>query len=214
MSGLQHLVVVAGHAVTMQESLEGVERDDRVWYLLPYQRGQVRTPNVRRAKMCVCLLVHLLSFSIPRCPPTSTSHLYLLARHTTPHHTTPQHTPHTDRTCRRRWWRTSARAWRWRPRIPRPSSSSPVSTYVRACVRACVLAHTPKRACPVPRLLSPTDHPSIPAPHPPPHPIPSHRTPQTTGGQTRADAGPKSEGVSYFHVAEHFNVRPVTSLPC
>ena len=42
MSGLQHLVVVAGHAVTVQESLEGVERDDQVWYLLPYQRGQVR----------------------------------------------------------------------------------------------------------------------------------------------------------------------------
>lgn len=42
MSGLQHLVVVAGHAVTVQESLEGVERDDKVWYLLPYQRDQVR----------------------------------------------------------------------------------------------------------------------------------------------------------------------------
>lgn len=35
-------MVVAGHAVTVQESLEGVERDDKVWYLLPYQRDQVR----------------------------------------------------------------------------------------------------------------------------------------------------------------------------
>ena len=27
-----------------------------------------------------------------------------------------------------------------------------------------------------------------------------------SGGQTRPDAGPRSEGVSYFRVAEHFNV--------
>ena len=35
-----HLVVVAGHAVTVSESLDGVEREDASWYLLPYQREQ------------------------------------------------------------------------------------------------------------------------------------------------------------------------------
>lgn len=35
-----HLVVVAGHAVTVSESLDGVEREDSSWYLLPYQREQ------------------------------------------------------------------------------------------------------------------------------------------------------------------------------
>lgn len=45
-------------------------------------------------------------------------------------------------------------------------------------------------------------------PHPSTQPKSTqHRQPNPTGGQTRADAGPKSEGVSYFHVAEHFNVR-------
>lgn len=40
LAGASHLVVVAGHAVTMSEGLDGVEREDAVWYLLPYQRGQ------------------------------------------------------------------------------------------------------------------------------------------------------------------------------
>lgn len=35
-----HLVVVAGHAVTMTESLRGVDSRDAVWYLLDYQRGR------------------------------------------------------------------------------------------------------------------------------------------------------------------------------
>ena len=34
-----------------------------------------------------------------------------------------------------------------------------------------------------------------------------------SGGQTRADAGPKSEGVSYFNVAEHFEVGGLGGLP-
>lgn len=34
-----HLVVVAGHAVTMTESLDGVDKYDNVWYLLDYQRN-------------------------------------------------------------------------------------------------------------------------------------------------------------------------------
>ncbi|KAH8075093.1 hypothetical protein JL721_1086 [Aureococcus anophagefferens] len=38
--GLRRLVVVAGHAVTMAESLEGVEENDASWYLLGYQRGR------------------------------------------------------------------------------------------------------------------------------------------------------------------------------
>ena len=33
-----HLVVVAGHAVTMAESLDGVDALDSSWYLLDYQR--------------------------------------------------------------------------------------------------------------------------------------------------------------------------------
>ena len=33
-------MVVAGHAVTMAESLEGVEENDASWYLLGYQRGR------------------------------------------------------------------------------------------------------------------------------------------------------------------------------
>mmetsp|Transcript_15873 Transcript_15873/g.47347 ORF Transcript_15873/g.47347 Transcript_15873/m.47347 type:complete len:351 (-) Transcript_15873:38-1090(-) len=35
-----HLVIVAGHAVTMTESLEGVGDRDGAWYLLDYQRGR------------------------------------------------------------------------------------------------------------------------------------------------------------------------------
>ena len=34
-----HLVVVAGHAVTMAEDLSDVAREDASWYLLDYQRG-------------------------------------------------------------------------------------------------------------------------------------------------------------------------------
>jgi len=37
---LTHLIVVAGHAVTVTESLQGVEEEDRVWYLLSYQKAQ------------------------------------------------------------------------------------------------------------------------------------------------------------------------------
>ncbi|KAM3570282.1 hypothetical protein VYU27_007652 [Nannochloropsis oceanica] len=39
-AALTHLIVVAGHAVTITESLEGVEEEDHVWYLLPYQKAQ------------------------------------------------------------------------------------------------------------------------------------------------------------------------------
>jgi hypothetical protein len=37
---LNHLIMVAGHAVTISESLEGAATEDAVWYLLPYQRDQ------------------------------------------------------------------------------------------------------------------------------------------------------------------------------
>ena len=86
---------------------------------------------------------------------------------TTLHHTPPH------RTYRRHWWRISARGWRWRPRTPRPSSSSPVGRWEHTCAHAClhVLQNVP--ACPVrPHTLidrlttdRPTDRPPIPAPN-------------------------------------------------
>ncbi|KAJ8599647.1 hypothetical protein CTAYLR_005390 [Chrysophaeum taylorii] len=39
-TGVENLVMVAGHAVTITESLNGVDRNDRHWYLLDYQRGK------------------------------------------------------------------------------------------------------------------------------------------------------------------------------
>ena len=38
--GLDHLIMVAGHAVTIKGDLTAVDRDERTWYLLPYQTGQ------------------------------------------------------------------------------------------------------------------------------------------------------------------------------
>lgn len=40
LSSLNHLVVVAGHAVAVAESLESVDWQDEVWYLMDYQRNQ------------------------------------------------------------------------------------------------------------------------------------------------------------------------------
>jgi len=40
LSSLDHLVVVAGHAVVVAESLDSAEWQDDVWYLLDYQRNQ------------------------------------------------------------------------------------------------------------------------------------------------------------------------------
>ena len=37
---LDHLIMVAGHAVTIKGDLTAVDRDERTWYLLPYQTGQ------------------------------------------------------------------------------------------------------------------------------------------------------------------------------
>ena len=34
-------MLVAGHAVTITESLQGVDKNESTWYLLPYQKGQV-----------------------------------------------------------------------------------------------------------------------------------------------------------------------------
>jgi hypothetical protein len=38
--------MVAGHAITAAESLEGANTTDAVWYLLPYQRDKVRMRHI------------------------------------------------------------------------------------------------------------------------------------------------------------------------
>lgn len=63
-----HLVVVAGHAVTMAESLEGVDVLDSSWYLLDYQRrADVPTALVKHIEEGVRIIVRdpkaLLVFS-------------------------------------------------------------------------------------------------------------------------------------------------------
>lgn len=49
--------MVAGHAVTTKESLNGVESRDDVWYLLPYQLQQVKDSVL--CVLCVCFLLCL-----------------------------------------------------------------------------------------------------------------------------------------------------------
>mmetsp|Transcript_61125 Transcript_61125/g.184793 ORF Transcript_61125/g.184793 Transcript_61125/m.184793 type:complete len:382 (+) Transcript_61125:39-1184(+) len=40
LQGLQHLVLVAGHAVVLADTLDGIDKHDGSWYLEGYQRGQ------------------------------------------------------------------------------------------------------------------------------------------------------------------------------
>lgn len=38
--GLEHLILVPGHGVTITESLDGADRKDEVWFLLDYQKDK------------------------------------------------------------------------------------------------------------------------------------------------------------------------------